>query len=222
MPSERRPPPEAETLLLEPRKARVEAVIRQRTRALTVVLDRLGDSFNMAAVLRTCDAFGIQDLHVVDHPHVPFVPHEGVSQGCDKWLDIARYKTTEDCVAALHAGGYRVLASALGEDSTPLWDLRFDDKVALVFGNERTGVAPDFLAKADAKFWIPMAGFSESFNVSVATAISVSRAVALRRERLGSVEGDLSEPERAALRERFFKLSVKQRRKIYAGLPEGQ
>lgn len=214
--------PDAESLLLEPRKARVQAVISQRTRSVSVVLDRLADSFNMAAVVRTCDAFGLQDLHVINHPQVPFVPHEGVSQGCDKWLDIHRHSSPETCLADLRARGYTVLASNVGEGATPLWDVRFDKKIALVFGNERTGVSPEMVAGADARFWIPMAGFSESFNVSVATAISVSRAVAWRREHLGLTSGDLSEAEADTLRERFYKLSIKQRHKLYAGLPEGR
>src|SRR5580704_13021095 len=85
-------PPKAEDLVQDVRKERIEQVLSLRTRTLTVVLDRLEDSFNMAAVLRTCEGMGLQEVHVIESPEARFVPHSKVTQGCDKWLDIHLYQ----------------------------------------------------------------------------------------------------------------------------------
>ncbi len=200
--------------LLPQRKERIEEVLAQRTRTLTVVLDRLEDHFNMAAVLRTCEGMGIQEVHIVKNPDVPWTPNWKVTQGCDKWLDLHRYDDFASCSAALKARGFRVLVSAIREGGKSLFDLDFSPKVALVFGNERFGVSDDVLALADGTFWIPMFGFTQSFNISAAASACVSRAVAWRLEKLGKV-GDLTEAETAELRDRYFRLSVKQRKRLY-------
>ena len=212
-PAEGKPVPEE--LLLPPRRERIDDVVSKRTRTLTVVLDQLEDAFNMAAVLRTCEGMGLQEVHVVKNPEHPWSPNAKVTQGCEKWLDITQHEDFASCAAALKARGFRVLVSAVRSDSTSLFDLTFDDKVALVFGNERFGVSSDVIAHADGTFWIPMRGFTQSFNVSAAACASITRAVSWRLEHHG-VEGDLTGPERTALRERFSFLSVKQRGKVYA------
>src|SRR4029453_9508416 len=108
----RRPPPEAPPLSLPPRREKVDAVVARRLRGLTVVLDQLEDTFNMAAVLRSCEAFGLQDVHVVENPDVPFAPHDKVTQGCDKWLDVHRHRSFAACARALRAAGYLICVSA--------------------------------------------------------------------------------------------------------------
>ena len=203
-----------EDLLLPPRIERIEEVLAHRTRTLTVVLDRLEDHFNMAAVLRTCEGMGIQEVHIVKNPLVPWTPNWRVTQGCDKWLDLHRYDDFASCNAALKARGFKVLVSAIREGGQSLFELDFSQRVALVFGNERFGVSQEVLALADGVFWIPMFGFTKSFNISAAASACISRAVAWRLERLGKV-GDLTPDETVALRERFLKLSVKQHKKIY-------
>lgn len=206
--------PRPAELLLEPRRERIEEVIRGRTRAVTVVLDRLEDSFNMAAVLRTCEAMGLQEVHVIRNPDAPFAPNSKVTQGCDKWLDLHLHRDARGCFEQLKARGYRVLASAIRPGATSLFELAFDQKVAMVFGNERTGVSDEVLEHADGAFWIPMRGFVQSMNISAAASASITRAVAWRLERLG-VEGDLSPQEQGELREQFSYLSVKQRGRVY-------
>ncbi|HMK74438.1 MAG TPA: TrmH family RNA methyltransferase, partial [Myxococcaceae bacterium] len=84
--------PVPETLVLPPRREKIDQVVRLRTRSLVVVLDQIEDPFNMAAVLRTCEALGIQEVHVVEHPEIRFSPNSKVTQGCDKWLDIHRWE----------------------------------------------------------------------------------------------------------------------------------
>jgi len=206
--------PAADTLLLPPRREKVDAVVARRLRGLTVVLDQLEDTFNMAAVLRSCEAFGLQDIHVVENPDVPFAPHDKVTQGCDKWLDVHRYKSFAACARALRVAGHRICVSAVRDDARSVFELDFDRPLALVFGNERTGVTPDALAAADEAFWIPMRGFTRSLNVSAAVSATLSRAIGWRLDQ-GKEGGDLPDADARALRDRFYALSVKQRKRLF-------
>ncbi|HVE82946.1 MAG TPA: RNA methyltransferase, partial [Myxococcales bacterium] len=133
-PREKEAPPEPSEILLEDRLRRIDQVVAGRTRTLAVVLDQLEDAFNMAAVLRTCEAMGVQDVHVVRNPEVPFQPNLSVTQGCDKWLDIHRHETFQACRAELKAAGFAVWVSAVREGATSLFEMGFDGKIALVFG----------------------------------------------------------------------------------------
>lgn len=206
--------PAPEDLLLDARKERIDEVLRHRTRTVTVVLDRLEDSFNMAAVLRTCEGMGLQEVHVIRNHDVPWSPNSKVTQGCDKWLDLTRYDDFASCHRALKARGFSVLASAVKPGATSLFDLKFDHKIAMVFGNERFGVSDEVLSLCDGTFWLPMRGFTQSFNISAAVSACITRAISWRLEHVGA-EGDLSPAERIELRERFHLLSVKQRGRLY-------
>lgn len=212
--AESRPAPEPEELLLDTRKERIEEVLAKRTRTLAVVLDRLEDTFNMAAVLRTCEAMGVQEIHVIENPKVRFRPNPKVTQGCDKWLEVRVYPDFAACRAALKARGFELWASAVGEGSQSLFSMCFDRKLALIFGNERFGVSKEVLDGSDATFWIPMRGFTRSLNISAAASASLTHAIAWRLEHRGE-QGDLSPEELAELRASFQLLAVKQRGRIY-------
>jgi tRNA (guanosine-2'-O-)-methyltransferase len=199
--------------LVPERKARIDAVVANRTRTLTVVMEAFCDPQNVNAVLRTCEAFGIQELHAVEGPMKPFDRNKKISQNADKWLDVRRWRSTKECLAHLRAQGFAIYVTHLGPGSRPLRDLSFAEKVALVFGNESRGVSDEAAGLADATFAIPMRGFVQSLNVSVAAAISISRAVERRVLERGR-HGDLGEAEATALRERFYVLAVKQRARI--------
>lgn len=201
-------------LLLGPRKERIEQVVSLRTRNVTVVLDRLEDTFNMAAVLRTCEGMGLQDVHVIRNPDAPFAPNSKVTQGCDKWLDLHVWKDFTSCARKLKADGYRVLASAIQPGATSLFELKFDQRIAIVLGNERYGVSEEVLRESDGTFWIPMRGFSQSMNISAAASACITRAISWRLEHLGP-SGDLSAEEKQTLTEQFSFLSVKQRGRVY-------
>ena len=199
--------------LLPERKARIDEVVARRTRTLVVVMEAFCDPQNVNAVLRTCDAFGVQEVHVVEGPMKGWDRNKKISQNADKWLDVTRWSSTRECLAALKARGFAVYVTWLGEGTVGLADLSFAGPVALVFGNESRGVSDEALAMADARYVIPMRGFSQSLNVSVAAAVSISRAVE-RREAERGAHGDLPEDEARALRERFYVLAVKQRTRI--------
>jgi tRNA (guanosine-2'-O-)-methyltransferase len=199
--------------LIPERKARIDEVVANRTRTLTLVMEAFGDPQNVNAVLRTCEAFGIQDVHAVEGPLKPWDRNKKISQNADKWLDVRRWRSTRDCLAHLKAEGFAIYATHLDARARPLGALPFAGKVALVFGNEHRGVSDDALALADATYAIPMRGFVQSLNVSVAAAISLAAAVERREVERGR-HGDLAEAEAAALRERFYVLGVKQRARI--------
>lgn len=208
-----RAPLNPEELILDVRKERIDKVISQRTRTFTVVLDRLEDSFNMGAVVRTCEGMGVQEVHVIKNPEAPFLPNTKVTQGCEKWIDLVKHETFTDARDHLKARGFALYASAIREDATSIFELRFDKKIALVFGNERYGVSQEVLEGCDGFFWIPMRGFTQSLNVSAAVCASVTRAIAWRTEHSGQA-GDLSAEEASALREKFHFLSLKQRNRL--------
>jgi tRNA (guanosine-2'-O-)-methyltransferase len=199
--------------LVPARKARIDQVVAHRTRTLAVVMEALCDPQNVSAVLRTCEAFGVQDVHVVEGVMKPYDRNKKVSQNADKWLDVHRWRDVRACLGHLRADGFAVYATHLDPGARPLGDLSFAGKVALVFGNEHRGVSAEALSLCDARYAIPMLGFVQSLNVSVAAAISVAAAVARRAEQRGR-HGDLSPAEAAALRERFYLLAVKQRARI--------
>jgi tRNA (guanosine-2'-O-)-methyltransferase len=199
--------------LVPERRARIDAVVANRTRTLTVVMEAFCDPQNVNAVLRTCEAYGIQELHAVEGPMKPWDRNKKISQNADKWLDVRRWSSTRACLEHLRAEGFAIYVTHLGERAKPLDALSFAGKVALVFGNESRGVSDEALALADASYVIPIRGFSQSFNVSVAAAISVAKAVERREVERGR-HGDLAEADAAALRERFYLLAVKQRARI--------
>ena len=199
--------------LLDDRKQRIDDVVAQRTRTLTVVMEAFCDPQNVNAVLRTCEAFGVQEVHVVEGPMKPYHRNKKISQNADKWLEVRRWRSTTECLSNLESRGFRVYATHLGDGAAPLGTLSFAEPVALVFGNESRGVSEEALRRAHARFAIPMRGFVQSLNVSVAAAVSLFRAVE-RREAERGRHGDLSEVEARALRERFYLLAVKQRARI--------
>ena len=199
--------------LLPERKERIDRAVANRTRTLTVVMEAFCDPQNVNAVLRTCEAFGVQEVHVVEGPMKPYDRNRKISQNADKWLDVTRWRSTGECLRALRGRGFSVYATHLGPGSRALSELSFAAKVALVFGNESRGVSGEALALADASYAIPMRGFVQSLNVSVAAAVSLAHAVE-RRERERGRHGDLDEAEAEALRQRFYVLAVKQRARI--------
>ena len=188
-------------LLSTRRRFYLEQAIRNRTRSLVVVLHGVHDPHNQAAVMRTCEALGIQEIVVVAAAGEPFRPSGRVTQNAYRWLDLTPRPDFDSAAAALRGRGLRLLAAAL--DGEPLDEVDFTPPTALVFGNESRGLPPTAVAACDGSFSIPMYGLSQSLNISVAAGVALHWAVAARRRALGG-SGDLDETERAALRRRFY------------------
>jgi len=143
-----------------------------RTRHISVVLEDIYQSHNASAVLRSCDCFGVQDVHVVEANN-SFNPAGDVAVGSSKWVDYYRYKNIADAYKRLHEKGYRIVATLPHENDTMITDLDITQPTALVFGTELTGLTQEAIDGADAYVKIPMYGFTESFNISVCAALSL-------------------------------------------------
>lgn len=192
-------------LVTEARRARMEAVVAERTRSLVPVLEDLADPHNGAAVLRSADAFGCHEVHVIEERN-PFAVSHRVTRGTHRWLEIVRHRSTEACLAALAARGYQVFVAAMDGELTPE-DLAKVPKAAVVFGNEHKGASQAVRAAAAGTYAIPMVGFVESLNVSVASAITLYVASRGRH-------GDLDEAERTEICARFLLASVRDAERI--------
>ncbi|MAG94768.1 MAG: rRNA methyltransferase [Planctomycetaceae bacterium] len=161
--------------LTDNRNRRFDEIVARRTRHLTVVLENTYQPYNASAVLRSCDAFGVQDVHVVER-EVEFHVDGEIDLGASKWLCVHRYapgeSATSTCIATLKAQGYQIVASSPhAPDDARLEDYDVTPKTALMLGGELRGLSDDALELADAHLKIPMFGFTESFNLSVSAAV---------------------------------------------------
>lgn len=151
-----------------------EKIIHNRTRFISVVLEDIYQSHNASAVLRTCDCFGIQDVHIIQNTN-KFEINPDVALGSAKWLNLYSYSTdeinTKEMYDRLRSQGYRIVATTPHSDDCYLEDLKLDSKIALVFGTEVNGLSDEAVKNADEFVKIPMYGFTESFNISVSAAI---------------------------------------------------
>jgi tRNA (guanosine-2'-O-)-methyltransferase len=193
-------------LLLDERRARIDAAAAARLGGLRLAIENLHDPHNGAAVLRSAEAFGVQRVDVIESVE-PFRFSSAVTQGCEKWLDVVRHPTLAHARAALRADGFAVYAAVPGAAAT-VDDLDFGRPAAVMIGNEHEGLTADAIAAADVVFGIPMAGMTRSLNVSVAAALIVERAAQARRRALGR-PGDLDDAAVLALRARFYAASVR-------------
>jgi tRNA (guanosine-2'-O-)-methyltransferase len=162
-----------ERFFVESRLARIDSVLSKRAGRIIVVLAGVQNPHNISAVLRSADAFGLQRVFLVGES---FTYSRGVSLGTERWLSLERFAETTECLARLKEEGFRpVILQAeelSGGRSRAVHELPFDEKLALVFGNEHSGVDPLFRNESAICAHIPMVGFVESLNVSVAAAIT--------------------------------------------------
>ena len=212
-----------EQFVLPARLDRLEQVLACRSRSLTIVLDRIHHGHNISAVMRSADAFGIQDIHLVGDQ---FEFSKEISLGAERWLTLSRYASAGEAVQKLHAEGYSIvvlesaeLCAKLGRASIPVFQLPFQQKLALVFGNEHEGVSPTFRENADFFAHIPMFGFVESFNISVAAAITLFCSTFQRAEGIRQV-APLAESEAAALHAEWLQKTVRNSALILQDLEE--
>ena len=176
----------------ENKREKMQAVIANRTRYITVVLEDLYQEHNASAALRTCDIFGVQDVHVVQGKY-SFKAVPTIAMGSSKWVDVHAYGSITESITALKKDGYRIVATTPHTDCYELPNLPLDQKIALVFGSEQTGLSEEALAQADTFVKIPMYGFVESFNVSVSVALCLYDVI--HRLRASEADWKLSEDE---------------------------
>jgi tRNA (guanosine-2'-O-)-methyltransferase len=161
------------------RRELFDRVLDFRTRYVTVVLEDIYQSHNASAVLRTCECFGIQDIHIIENRN-KYNINPDVVLGATKWLNLKKYNkldyNTNEAIQSLRDQGYRIIATVLDKEAGPLhnFDLH-TGKCALFFGTELTGLTDQVLDQADEYLKIPIYGFTESFNLSVSAAIILNQ-----------------------------------------------
>lgn len=161
-------------LISENRRAKFDEVLNYRTRHITIVLEDLYQPHNASAVLRSCDIFGIQDIHIIENRNA-YTVNKDIALGSPKWLNTYTYKGAENntlnCINQLKEKGYRIVATSPHENNCSIEQLSVDTPLALIFGTELTGISETVRAHADEFVTIPMFGFTESFNISVSAAL---------------------------------------------------
>jgi len=190
-----------EAMVLERRRERLLEVINARLSSVQVVFDAPHDPHNGAAVVRSCEAFGVQYVNVVER-YEPFVLASSVCRGSEKWVDVHRWQKAEDVVAKMRAEGYELIGASADGDLAPA-DLAHVPKLAIILGNERDGITGDLVEACSRRVRVPMRGFVESLNVSVSAAILLSHATPGRT-------GDLSEEDRLRLYARGLYFTVQK------------
>ena len=158
------------------KRSKFEKIIQSRTRHITVVLEDIFQPHNASAVLRSCDCFGVQDVHIIENRNT-YEVNPDVALGSSKWLNLTKYNEQEnntlDAYQKLRNSGYKIVATTPHKHDQLLEDLPLDDKIALVFGTELNGLSQLAIDEADEYVKIPMYGFTESFNISVSAALSL-------------------------------------------------
>lgn len=188
--------------LLDERKQRFEAVLKQRTRYLTCVLENIADAHNANAVLRSCECFGIQDVHIIENG-AKFKPARKVLKGSHKWLSVHKYReeahNTATCLEQLKSKGYKIVATSPHSANVGISSLDISQPIALVLGQEHIGISEVVKELADEFVIIPMYGFTESLNISVAAAVML-QDLSYRIRNTNSISWEISEEEKNELR----------------------
>lgn len=199
-----------------------DRIIKDRTRHITVVLENLFQPHNAAAVLRSCDCFGVQDVHVIENSN-QYAPNKEIDMGSSKWLNINRYNQKEentiDCINELKRQGYKIVATTPHTDDCGIDELPVDQPIALLFGTEKSGLTEEAFEASDAYVKLPMYGFTESYNISVSVALALFN-VTERMRKDESIQWQLSEQEQDAIRLQWAKKVVKKSDTVEAILKE--
>lgn len=197
---------------LTPRRRMLfEKVLLERTNYFTVATQDVSQLHNTSAVLRSCDVFGLQNIHVIEERNPRRIDKE-IAMGAQKWIDVNRYNSTGTCINELRKKGYRIVATSPHGNADLLQDFDISSPAAIFFGTEKNGLSPEFVEKADATLKIPMYGFTESLNISVSAAIILQSLV--YRLKSSSYDWRLTEEEKFRLHLSWAENSIKNSDKL--------
>ena len=202
-----------ENILTDNRKAKFLKVLENRTKHFTVVVEDVFQMHNASAVMRSCEVFGIQELNVIEERYGKSIDKE-IAMGAQKWVDIIKFDNVTHCIETLKNQGYQIIATTPHENDCLLDDFDISKPSALFFGTERDGLSEEVLQKADGFLKIPMAGFTESLNISVSAAIIIQNLT--NRLRQSDLDWHLSEEEILEKRLAWAKSSIKDIKRIEA------
>ncbi len=185
-------------------------MLAKRTNYLTVVTDQVVDPHNISAICRSAECFGVQNVHLIES-NFPFRGAKKIQRGSLNWVNVNRYdgeNKTQDCIQALKAIGYKIVAVSPHSASKPISELTFDKPIALVMGQEQLGVSNEIMMSADECVIIPMHGFTESLNVSVACSIALYDL--RKRIEESGIKWQLSDDDRNELYQQWLFDSIKR------------
>ena len=195
-----------EHFITEERKERFLQVISARTNHFTVAMEDVFQMHNTSAVVRTCEVFGVQQAHSIEGRFGKRLDAK-IAMGAQKWVDVCRYNDTQSCIDALRVQGYQIVATTPHKDAYFLNDFDISKKSAFFFGTEKEGLSQQVLSQADTYLKIPMVGFTESLNISVAVAIVLQQLTdKLRRSQ---VAWQLTDEERLSTLINWTKKSIR-------------
>ena len=195
-----------ETYLTENRRERFKNVLAQRTKHFTVATEDVYQLHNTSAVIRSCDVFGIQEVNIVEEINAKRIDRE-IAMGAQKWVDLNRYHTTKSCIDDLRSKGYQIVATSPHVKDSALIDSDISKKSCFFFGRETEGLSQQVLDEADCFLKIPMFGFTESLNISVAAAIILQHVTSKMRK--SNIDWQLTEDELIAKRFDWIKKTIK-------------
>ena len=200
-----------ENILTDNRKEKFLEVLETRTKHFTVVVEDVFQMHNASAVMRSCEVFGIQELHVIEERYGKRIDKE-IAMGAQKWVDIKTFDSVTDCVATLKKKGYQIIATTPHENDCLMDDFDISKPSALFFGTERDGLSDEILKSADGFLKIPMVGFTESLNISVSAAILLQNIT--NRLRQTDINWQLTEEEILEKRMDWARKSIKDIKRI--------
>lgn len=207
-----------ESFLTERRRENNHKVLAQRSYHFTVAIEDVYQLHNTSAVMRSCDVFGVQDLHVIEERNVRKIDRE-IAMGAQKWVDVHRYHTTKDCVAGLKDKGYQIVAtSPHGNNCVTLAEFDITKPSVFFFGKEDTGLSDYVLEQSDVQLMIPMVGFTESLNISVSAAIILQQVTQQLRQ--SNIDWKFTEVQLIAKRYDWVCKVLKSHEKITARFNE--
>lgn len=181
-----------QSFLTERRRDLFDRVLLERTNHITVAVEDVYQLHNTSAVIRSCESFGVQNLHVIEEVNVKRIDRE-IAMGAQKWVDVYRQTSAKECIHSLKAQGYRIVATTPHQKAHRLEDFDITQKAAIFFGRETQGLSDDVLEAADDFIYIPMVGFTESLNISVSAAITLQHV--MTQLKASDVSWQLSELE---------------------------
>ena len=207
------------SFLTPQRQSRIEAVLSQRTRHFCVAVEDVYQLHNTSAVMRSCDVFGVQDLHVIEERNLKRIDRE-IAMGAQKWVDVHRHHKVEDCIDELRQQQYQIVATTPHTNDVLLSDFDITKKSCFFFGRETEGLSDTVLQQADCFLKIPMVGFTESLNISVSAAIILQSVTSKLRN--SAINWQFSHEEINKQYLKWIKKTVKDYDKIVARYYEDQ
>ncbi len=195
-----------EGFITENRKLKFNKVLENRTKHFCIAVEDVYQLHNTSAVMRSCEVFGIQNLHMIEQKFSKTIDKE-IALGAEKWVDIYRHTSTQNCLESLKKQGYQIVATSPHADAHTLDNFDITKPSAIFFGTEKNGLSQEIMDQADAFIKIPMYGFTESLNISVSAALVINSIT--NKLRTSALDWKLSEEDLLAKKIDWMRKSIK-------------